>query len=133
MANNGIMYLGILVVTVLSAIGFTSCDERSDDKLRSDGIIGKAKITDCYSRSKGAGVNVDYTFVVAGKTYKGRQSYIELEHFVCRELYYQEVSIIYVKENPDVNKLMISKNDFERLKYPYPDSLKWTERYYPKW
>ncbi|HLO38368.1 MAG TPA: hypothetical protein VK173_07760, partial [Lacibacter sp.] len=111
-------------------IGFTSCEGSRIEKLKREGIMRKAKITDCNGGSKGIGVIVDYTFMVSGKMFKGKQSYYEMKSSVCSELFYQEVSIIYVEEEPDVNRLMISKHDFEKLKYPYPDSLKWTEQYY---
>lgn len=129
MSNNGIVDYTILIMMLLGILGFTSCDESRINKLKRQGIVGKAKIIDCNSRSKGAGVIVDYTFIVSGKMFKGKQSYYELGSTVCSELFYQDVSIIYIEDEPDVNRLMISKNDFEKLKYPFPDSLKWAERY----
>ena len=130
MANNAIVYYRIFIVMLLGVIGLTSCEERRIEKLKREGVMRKAKIIDCNSRSKGIGVIVDYTFTVSGKLFKGKQSYYEMESSFCSELFYQEVSIIYVEEEPEVNRLMISKHDFEKLEYPYPDSLKWTEQYY---
>lgn len=133
MAYSGLTYDNIFVVFFLCMICFTSCDEMQIKKLKREGVIGKAKITDCNIGSKGAGVILDYTFTVEGKKIKGKQSYYELKSQVCRELLYREVSIIYSEEKPEENRLMISENDFKKLGYPYPDSLKWTDRYYKEW
>ncbi len=126
-------YEKIIIALFLCIVCFTSCDEIQIKKLKKEGVVGKAKITDCNIRSKGSGVILDYTFTVAGKKIKGKQSYYELKSQVCSELFYKEVSIIYIADDPEVNRLMVSENDFKKLGYPYPDSLKWTESYHVEW
>lgn len=98
-------------------------------KLKTEGIWGKAKIVECESRSKGTGIIVQFDFTVSGKIIKGKQSFYELEQSVCGELIGQDIMILYVKECPEINRLMLTRLDYKKLELLFPDSLKWIETF----
>jgi hypothetical protein len=67
-----------------------------------------------FGRNPKGGSWTNYKFSVNGKEYEGSYGAI-----LSRRCF----PVIYAKNNPDYNAMLVSEDDFERYNLPFPNSL----------
>ncbi len=120
--------VGILLF-ILFLIGFGFWQKNKEKKkYRQRGVItiGKViKVKDDYKKRP----YIYYVFNIGESTYTVKSSYPEFKANIEAELKNKTFPIIYIKDDPKDNQILISREEFESQGIPFPDSLAWTRRF----
>ncbi|ANE52902.1 hypothetical protein [Flavisolibacter tropicus] len=116
----------LIACTVAYAVRFRKASE-----LEEHGTITTGYVTSVWDAYKGW-TRFKYYYFHNGKKIKGSDSYKTLSFTIKDSLVGKAVPILYVPENPQNNKLLLTEADFNGLNKEFPDSLKWIQRY-EKW
>ncbi len=118
----------LLVIIIVSfATFFTINVIRSNEeekKLKANPCFSIAKIINAYYNiGKGSdGIHVDYEFYHENKKITGHEIYYgtgpKKKYFLNKSF-----PVIYLKEDPTINQIMIVWQEYEKYNLPQPDSL----------
>lgn len=94
--------------------------------LRKNGAITIGCIDSCTVSWKGAEF-FDFTYTYKGKVYHSQKSFYNIS---TKKLYLFKnkcFPVLVIKDNPKINRFLVSPEDFDRYGYSYPDSLNWVK------
>ena len=125
--NKNIIILSIFIIAVAAVIIQVAYEEKL---IRSDPSLTLGKIINSSKPPSGRlGRSYTYEFVVNSQKFKG--SFYE-SSFCERYRSYQEdleiakskIPVIYYKQNPKINEMLLKKIQYSKYDLKYPDSLK---------
>lgn len=115
-----------LFILLLIAFGLWQ-KNKEDKKYKEKGVLTTGnviKVKDDYKRRP----YVYYIFSVGANTYTGKSSYPEFKANIEAELKNKSFPVIYIKNDPNDNQILISRAEFKSQGIPFPDSLAWTRK-----
>jgi hypothetical protein len=99
-----------------------------DGRLIHNGIIINGTITGWKAGYRGY-VIFKYEFISKGIIYRGESGYPQLISLAKKDFIGRRIPVLYVVDNPGVNKLLLCESDYVKYKKPFPDSLNWVKDY----
>lgn len=88
-------------------------------------------VTKCFKQLKyRSRVHVHYDFLANGKTYSNSRLYRIVDGTNPNILIGKSFRIVYENQNPNNNKILITKFDYRMYGLKFPDSLSWVTNYY---
>ena len=109
---------------VISAFSLMINGIFTDKKLRKEGVLTTAVVTDCKFGYRG-GISFIYEFILEGKLIKNKKSFMEIVPSKGANFLHKSFPLLYLETSPSNNQILISRYSFEEFKIPFPDSLKW--------
>ncbi|HEU4552095.1 MAG TPA: hypothetical protein VFS25_04645 [Chitinophaga sp.] len=98
-------------------------------ELKNNAIITTGVILKFKSDYRGEGGAFVYSFNINGKYYENQRAYPNIRSSDGYNLEGKIFPIVYDKNDPDNNRMLITDKDFKTYSIPFPDSLKWVEDY----
>ncbi|AWV98500.1 hypothetical protein [Arcticibacterium luteifluviistationis] len=92
--------------------------------MRENHVITQAKIVEYLPGAHNGGAFIDYTFNYENVLH---ESSIGAKND-WRKLIGMEFPLIFEKNKPENNQILILSEHFEEFELAFPDSLKWTEK-----
>jgi|GEM_PF-3999395 len=117
----------VTILAILIAVSIT-VKKNNNSLLKSKGIIISGKIISFENAGK-MGIEVDYSFVLNNRNYRLKRNNQKLIGKYLEYLRLKEFPLIILKDNPDLNKLLISPYDYQELNMNFPDSMQWVLPY----
>jgi len=99
-----------------------------DRALSNNGFITNAVITRYQTSYRGYPI-FEYEFHCNGKIYTGQTTEPNLGSRAKKDFIGRNFPVLYKRDDPNTNELLISKISFCRYNKPFPDSLSWVEDY----
>jgi len=99
-----------------------------DRKMKKEGKITTAKIID-YKLGYRGGISFIYSFNTDGEKIVGKKSFMELVSNRPADFLNKSFPVIYLKDNPSYNYLLLSRYSFNKFGILFPDSLKWVIKF----
>lgn len=99
-----------------------------DHNLSNDGIMTSAVITG-YKHGYRGYLIFKYQFYYEKEVYTGQVSNLNLITRAKNDFIGRSFPVLFKKDDPSVNELLMSQVDFRRFNKPFPDSLRWVMEY----
>lgn len=123
MKKENIIGVSFFIVVVVVFLLWQLNKEKSDYRNRGQMTTGVVlQVIDDY---KGRPY-VHYRFNVDTATFYGEDPYPEFRSRIEEQLKNKRFPVIYLKDKPAKNHILISRAEFKRFSIPFPDSLSWT-------
>jgi len=113
----GVPFLFIVVKSIIRDHNLSNC-----------GITTSAVITGYTSNYRGYLI-FKYKFNFEDKVYTGQVTNLNLRSSAKRDFIGRSFPVLFKRDDPDVNELLMSQVDFRRFNKPFPDSLSWISKY----
>lgn len=113
----------ILLITILAFQLFSSNNEKK--KLLSTGVIAMCTIDKIEEGSRFRN-SICYSYSYNGNPYKDCVEY-DISNRLKHRLLNTQIPIIFSKDNPKINQILLFEGEFKLYNLNYPDSLKWVE------
>ena len=118
------MFTAILCVILAFYARYNS--DKSASRLLKNGVLTTATTYDYHFSLKGA-KGYSYRIVVNGKGYDG---FLGDGQGIGKPVFlYKTFPVIYNREDPSENRMLVSPRSFEFYGLSFPDSLKWVLQY----
>lgn len=101
--------------------------KKFEDRILKNAALTIGVIDEVGFRAK-QGDNVAFHFEINGKLHYDQQNYSDLGA-LTQKILNKSFPVIYDSTDVTYNELLITPEDFEAYKMPYPDSLKWVLKY----
>lgn len=118
-----VLLLAPLAFLMLRAVVLTN-------SLRRHPVLTTASVTHYYPDHKKNGGSFAFTYQVDGKTYEGETGIASLFSDRGYDFVGKTLPIVYDSTNVEMSMLLITPGGFKEYKLPFPDSLKWTRKYF---
>jgi hypothetical protein len=100
--------------------------QKHKEIIQNDFQIANGKIIECKVHHRAA-LWIKYSFTYRDEIYYNSQSLI-IDLWKGNLFVNKSFPVIFSKNKPNVNEILIFPKDFERYKMPYPDSLIWVNK-----
>lgn len=117
----------VIIILISIGVSIAILRTRTSNQLKRNGIITTGYVYEVFDafRSKNG---FKYYFYHNGKKYFGK-SIFQVGIAIKDEITNKSIPVIFNPKDPDNSKLLLTKPLFENYGIPYPDSLRWVEKF----
>ncbi|MEE1946416.1 DUF3592 domain-containing protein [Pedobacter sp. KR3-3] len=99
--------------------------QRNRKLLVTNGVLTTAKFIDYFQPVTAGQSGLRFIYYVRERRYHAMAYYHVSDNYV--EYVGRQVPVIYQKDDPDNNRILLTKPDFAQFGLPFPDSLAWID------
>ncbi|MDH7463465.1 hypothetical protein QEG73_19350 [Chitinophagaceae bacterium 26-R-25] len=119
---------GLAVLALLGYFIYYAYNNYQSFKQRDKTIITVAHIESGDSGNKGS-LKFKIWYMLGNERKDDEVTEFYLKFSIIRRLVGKTVPMVYLKDNPEEKRLLISEKNFDMTNIPFPDSMRWTNEY----
>lgn len=123
----GVIIPIVFIALMLGIIKYRGC--KIERRLYDNKVFSVGEIYDYHGLAKSQSTSFNCRFIVNGVEYTFSQIVYDVDYAYGRHFLGKTFPVIYEKGNPYNCELLILPENFQHINMPYPDSLKWVQKY----
>jgi hypothetical protein len=118
----------IIILFLLAKFNHWIGDNKME-KLKKEGIFTKGNTLFVSLTPKNGDSGIIYEFIIDKEKIRKGKDMDKTDRRLDSIFLNKRFPVIYLKDDPEVNKMLIFPSDFEDFGKPFPDSLNWVKKY----